>query len=188
MTFSITLSLLKRHGKSVEKGPHFPSGPYSGHPSSLGESLHGSPWTANPALENSWSRCLFTAAEWAGAHLGFPSAEWLPLGHQLSLFFSGRQDTPIKCPLPMMSHMINLYKLKSGKVYFFKCMCAKSFQLCPTPCNPRDCSPLGSSVYGILQQEYWSGLPWRSPGNLPDPGIEAHISYVSCIGRRVLYQ
>ena len=23
-----------------------------------------------------------------------------------------------------------------------------------------DCSPLGSSVHGILQQEYWSELPW----------------------------
>ena len=28
---------------------------------------------------------------------------------------------------------------------------AKSFQLCPTPYNPEDCSPSGSSVYGILQ-------------------------------------
>ena len=22
------------------------------------------------------------------------------------------------------------------------------------------------------RQEYWSGLPFRSPGNLPDPGVE----------------
>ena len=25
---------------------------------------------------------------------------------------------------------------------------------------------------GILRQEYWSGLPFPSPGNLPDPGIK----------------
>ena len=25
---------------------------------------------------------------------------------------------------------------------------------------------------GFLRQEYWSGLPFPSPGNLPDPGIE----------------
>ena len=25
---------------------------------------------------------------------------------------------------------------------------------------------------GFPRQEYWSGLPFRSPGNLPDPGIE----------------
>ena len=39
-------------------------------------------------------------------------------------------------------------------------------------CNPMDCRPSGSSVHGILQQEYWSGLPFPSPGDLPDPGIE----------------
>ena len=35
-----------------------------------------------------------------------------------------------------------------------------------------DYSPPGSSVHGILQQEYWSGLPFPSPGDLPGPGIE----------------
>ena len=30
----------------------------------------------------------------------------------------------------------------------------------------------GSSVYVILQQEYWSGLPLPPPGDLPHPGIE----------------
>ena len=39
-------------------------------------------------------------------------------------------------------------------------------------CNPIDCSPPGSSVYGISQQEYWGGLPFPSPGDLPDPRIE----------------
>ena len=28
---------------------------------------------------------------------------------------------------------------------------AKSLQLCPTLCDPMDCSPPGSSVHGILQ-------------------------------------
>ena len=35
-----------------------------------------------------------------------------------------------------------------------------------------DCSLLASSVQGILQEEYWSGLPFPSPGDLPDPGIK----------------
>ena len=25
---------------------------------------------------------------------------------------------------------------------------------------------------GVSRQEYWSGLPFPSPGDLPDPGIE----------------
>ena len=45
-------------------------------------------------------------------------------------------------------------------------------QSCPTLCNPMECSLLGLSIHGILWQEYWSGLPCPSLGNLPDPGIE----------------
>ena len=50
--------------------------------------------------------------------------------------------------------------------------CAKLIQLCPTLCNPLDCSPLGSSVHGILRQEYWSELPCPPPGDLPNLGTE----------------
>ena len=31
----------------------------------------------------------------------------------------------------------------------------------------------GSSVHGILKQEYCGGLPFPSPGDLPNPGIES---------------
>ena len=30
----------------------------------------------------------------------------------------------------------------------------------------------GSSVLEFPRQEYWSGLPFPPPGDLPDPGIE----------------
>jgi len=36
-----------------------------------------------------------------------------------------------------------------------------------------DCSPPGSSVHGFPRQEYWSGLPFPSPEDLPDLGIES---------------
>ena len=35
-----------------------------------------------------------------------------------------------------------------------------------------DCSLPGSSVHGFPRKEYWSGLPFPSPEDLPDPGIE----------------
>ena len=38
--------------------------------------------------------------------------------------------------------------------------------------DPTDCSLPGSSLHGISQEEYWSGLPFPPPGDLPDPGIE----------------
>ena len=37
------------------------------------------------------------------------------------------------------------------------------------------------------RQEYWSGLPYPPPGDLPNPEIEPAFHYVSCIGRQVLY-
>ena len=39
-------------------------------------------------------------------------------------------------------------------------------------CNPMNYSPPGSYVHGILQARYWSGLPFPSPRNHPNPGIE----------------
>ena len=50
-----------------------------------------------------------------------------------------------------------------------ECMGAKSLQSCPTLCDSVDSSQAGSFVPG---QEYWSGLPFPPPGDLPDPGIE----------------
>ena len=35
-----------------------------------------------------------------------------------------------------------------------------------------DYSLPASSVHGIFQARVWSGLPFHSPGDLPDPGIE----------------
>ena len=48
-------------------------------------------------------------------------------------------------------------------------------------CDPMDCDPSGSSVHGILQAKYWSGLLCPPPGALPYSGIELTSHYVSCI-------
>ena len=38
------------------------------------------------------------------------------------------------------------------------------------------------------KQEYWSGLPFPTPGDLPNPRIKVPpIFYVSCIGRGFLH-
>ena len=46
-------------------------------------------------------------------------------------------------------------------------------QWCPTLCDPMDCSPPGSLSMGFSRQEYWSGLPFPSSGDLPNPGIDS---------------
>ena len=60
----------------------------------------------------------------------------------------------------------------SGCIHTAAAAAAKSLQSCSTLCDPKDCSPPGSSVHGILQARLpeWVAIP--SPGDLPDPGIE----------------
>ena len=49
-------------------------------------------------------------------------------------------------------------------------VCAQS---CPALCDPTACSPPGSSVHEILwAKTHWSGLPFVSPGDFPDPRIK----------------
>ena len=41
--------------------------------------------------------------------------------------------------------------------------------------DPKNCKPPPAQAplsMGFPRQEYWSGLPFPSPGNLPDPGIK----------------
>ena len=48
----------------------------------------------------------------------------------------------------------------------------KVAQSCLTLCDPMDYNCQAPLSMGFLRQEYWSGLPFPSPGNLPDSGIE----------------
>ena len=66
--------------------------------------------------------------------------------------------------LPQTGHSLNTSENKKVKVLVG--------QSCPTLCNPVDCithqAPLSM---GFSRQACWNGLPFLSPGNLPDPGI-----------------
>ena len=45
-------------------------------------------------------------------------------------------------------------------------------QSCPTLRPPRTVAYQAPLSMDFSRQEYWSGLPFPSPGDLPDPGIE----------------
>ena len=45
-------------------------------------------------------------------------------------------------------------------------------QSCPTLCDPWTVPHKAPLSMGFSRQEYWSGLPFPSPADLPDPGIE----------------
>ena len=59
----------------------------------------------------------------------------------------------------------------------FKSHGVLSAQSCPTlpPRGlypPSPAAPKAPPSMGLSRQEYWSGLPFHSPGDLPNPGIE----------------
>ena len=55
-----------------------------------------------------------------------------------------------------------------------KCVYEEPFNnsVSPVKCLPLTCSVMAPLSIGFSKQEYWSGLPFPSPGNLLDPGIE----------------
>ena len=46
---------------------------------------------------------------------------------------------------------------------------------CVRLCDAMDCSLPGSSVHGISQAGYWSGLPFPPPGVFPTQGSNPHL-------------
>ena len=60
-------------------------------------------------------------------------------------------------------------KEESGKVGLLVGLVAKS---CPTLATPWTIACQGPLSVVFSRQEYWSGLPFPSPGDLPNPGIK----------------
>ena len=53
---------------------------------------------------------------------------------------------------------------------------AKAFHLCPTLCNPMDCSLPSSSIHGVLQARIleWVAMPSLLQGIIPTQGSNLH--------------
>ena len=60
-------------------------------------------------------------------------------------------------------------------------------QSCSTVCDPKDHIPPGSSVYGILQARIQKWVAISSSMGSSQPRDQTHVSYMSCIGRWILY-
>ena len=52
----------------------------------------------------------------------------------------------------------------------FTLCCCLAAKLCPTLCDPMDCSPPGSSIHGILQARILEWVAFPSPGIFPTQG------------------
>ena len=71
-----------------------------------------------------------------------PFTQYLPFSHSCELSSSALLS---QSPIPFSLAQ------DSVCVCVCVCVCAKSLQSCPTPCDPMDCSPPGSSAHEILQ-------------------------------------
>ena len=60
-------------------------------------------------------------------------------------------------------------------------------QSCPTLCSPMNCSLPGSSLHGILQARILEWVAMPSPRGSSCPRDWTCISYISCIGKQILY-
>ena len=68
-------------------------------------------------------------------------------------------------------------RILPGEMYWITCSRrpeseSEVTQLCPTLCDPMDLAYQAPLSMGFPRLEYWSGLPFSSPGDLPDPGIK----------------
>ena len=97
-----------------------------------------------------------------------------PLPSQPAVSFWSR-DGNFTCPLdwPLVPPCLVKCQFRCCREGMFKMVkgCIPA-QLCPTLCAPRDCSPPGSSVHGVLQAGTleWVAMP-SSSGALPNPGV-----------------
>ena len=63
-------------------------------------------------------------------------------------------------------------KQESSRKTYAAAAAAKLLQLCLTPCDPIEAAHHSPLSLKFPRQEHWGGLPFPSPGDLSDPGIE----------------
>ena len=91
---------------------------------------------------------------------------------RVRLNWSVDSSSPVPWPWGLM------VLLTSSSYSYLFCCCSAS-QLCPTLCNPIDCSPPGSSVHGIFQARI---LKWVAISFSKESSQPRNQTYISCLG------
>ena len=99
------------------------------------------------------------------------TGHWLPI---LALQFSGIWPWACNFSVPQFLHLLNGDSKSISHSIIIKRVCTHAqlpccIQLFAILCMVALQAPLSM---GFSRQEYWSGLPFPFPGNLPNPGIE----------------
>ena len=87
-------------------------------------------------------------------------------------FQGSSTKTPIS--LDLMLCLPNLFNCKIAMLTNAS-VCAQSLSHVWLFCDPMDISPPAPLSKEFSRQEYWSGLPFPPPGDLPNPGTELSL-------------
>ena len=90
-----------------------------------------------------------------------------------SALFMSFADALLLCSENLNSSCL-IHSWLSGSHVYAVCVCVYLHaQLCPTICDPWNVACQAPLSMAFSRQEYWNGLPFPSPRDLPDPGIES---------------
>ena len=106
---------------------------------------------------------------------------------QFAPFYDDLQNLRSPPPLSLMALKGVTSREKAGlrfRTPTLSSLCVLSRFSCVRLCDPMDCNLPGSSDMGFSRQEYWSGLPCLTPGDLPHPGIVTPLSVTSKLYRQ----
>ena len=103
----------------------------------------------------SLSRVRLLATSWTAAYQAPP-----PMGFSRQEYWSG---------VPLPSLKVGSLAHNSGDTVLHKCLVLSHVWLLVAPWTTAGQAPLSM---GFPKQEYWSGLPFPLPKDLPDPGIK----------------
>ena len=138
------------------------------------------------ALHSTFSSCSF--------HFGTISNIWPFFSFPLSFFLRAQIIVLMSISACMMIWQLTFKKICLITPYLQTSrrsgsnLCLSVAQSCPTLCNPMCCSPLGSSLHGILQARYWSGLPFPSPGIFSTQGLNPGLLHCRQILNHLSHQ
>ena len=132
------------------------------------------------------SRVRLFATPWTAAYQAPPS-----MGFSRQEYWSGLPlPSPNKCKVAYMS----IWSDETPQffppcvcVWVCVCACVRARSVVSDSLHPHGLLACQAPLsMGFPRQEYWTGLPFPTPGDLPDLGIEP-VSPVSCIGQRILF-
>ena len=105
----------------------------------------------------------------AGCHSllqGFPfSPTQIVISSSRDLPNPGIEPTPPASPAVLADSLLLSHQGSQTKIMSDSCL------VMSTLCNPWTEAQQASLSMGLFRQEYWSGLPFPFPGDLPEPGI-----------------